>query len=441
MNKLRPIGYSFADDFLGSRIERLSRSPFKKDAILLRMCAVALPFFHLLDTISNFCSYVFESLKGRKWIVLPSSTNPGVPVSAYLDLAHKHGAAIFKSVFDSITRGPGSAIYGFENLVHLPAQGITYQLMPLSRFGDNLLCYINAKWVAYKLGIPLIVRKFPHIDQLAIVDRSEYTLPQHLGLASNFNEYQVEKSGFHPAPDEAKKLGPGIFSVPFFPGGPLNIDWTDEDFRQSVLKDLALNTENSHLSLAIPQENSFNIALHLRTGGGFDHWNVGIKYPDKVSPLEFYEEALKHMIDIHPAIPINVQLFTDSGNPDKAIQHFKDIIAKHTTRKDITISYKKSPHGDTEEMVVTDMLSMAKFDTIIRSHSQFSKLAGLIGMPRVEITPKTIHVKGNVVQVEDISITTREKDIDGKVTRTTSQTIAIHVTHTYPFYVPPPLSS
>ena len=48
--------------------------------------------------------------------------------------------------------------------------GVTYEFSG-GRFGDNLLAYLHAKWVAHREGIPLLYKPFPYSSELALDER------------------------------------------------------------------------------------------------------------------------------------------------------------------------------------------------------------------------------------------------------------------------------
>ncbi|NDD99733.1 hypothetical protein EB008_05520, partial [bacterium] len=44
------------------------------------------------------------------------------------------------------------------------AVAVTYDYDKKARLGDNLMCYLHAKWVSYKNGIPILYKPFPYSD-------------------------------------------------------------------------------------------------------------------------------------------------------------------------------------------------------------------------------------------------------------------------------------
>lgn len=45
---------------------------------------------------------------------------------------------------------------------------ITFRYLEISRLGDYAKGYLNAKWVAAKLGVPVVLRPFPHSSKFKI---------------------------------------------------------------------------------------------------------------------------------------------------------------------------------------------------------------------------------------------------------------------------------
>ena len=49
---------------------------------------------------------------------------------------------------------------------------VTYDVSP-GRFGDQMLCYLHAKWISYRYGFPLLYKPFLHSDAFALHEKEE----------------------------------------------------------------------------------------------------------------------------------------------------------------------------------------------------------------------------------------------------------------------------
>ena len=52
------------------------------------------------------------------------------------------------------------------------AAGVTYTFSG-GRFGDNLISYLHAKWVAYRAGVPLLYKPFGYSGMLVMDEEEE----------------------------------------------------------------------------------------------------------------------------------------------------------------------------------------------------------------------------------------------------------------------------
>src|SRR3989344_7064790 len=96
--------------------------------------------------------------------------------------------------------------------VHVCAMhhAVTYELSQ-GRFGDNLLSYIHAKWIAYKYDVPLLYKPFVYSDQLLLHERE---LLYSDVVKNQFDNIVVLGKHLMPQHDENNSI---LYIVPYFP--------------------------------------------------------------------------------------------------------------------------------------------------------------------------------------------------------------------------------
>src|SRR5271156_1825171 len=115
----------------------------------------------------------------------------------------------FLFAFFSLPLFADSRIEVFRNLGKGNQKAITYPATGC-RFGDNLLAYLNARWLSYKYNLPFLYRQFPYSDQLALHEKDYLRLDLHWPFFKKFWALQQEQ-------DILKISGPALITVPYFP--------------------------------------------------------------------------------------------------------------------------------------------------------------------------------------------------------------------------------
>lgn len=399
---------SYADNYVGKLI--LGNygviGPVKRE-VFGRILSVTLPFFHLIDAIRYECYYLHAKMKGKKWIV--KNEQICLSIDKYTQVRNQHLWAIFTSAFKGLIN-PASAVGFFAKHAEMtiPEKAITYELFPHSRLGDNVACYFNAKWAAYKMGLPLILKPFPHWNELKLSDKSPYTLPN--GLYNNVPVTQLEGSFDAQAMEKIEKAEKGLFETPFMFTG--NIDWSDEKFCQSAVDDLMAITGDVPYA---PKENYVNVALHYRDGGDFDFQHEKYLMPAKFPCEDYYKGQIKFVLEKYKGQNVHFQIFTDSTNPQSVKKMFEDFEKSLPQDENRDVSFgcvESNDHSD--HRTVSEMVQMSKYDCLIRPASGLSRLAGLMGSPKLEIYPTQASMRENqdgsglTTSIEKVAVVTRD---------------------------------
>lgn len=257
------------------------------------------------------------------------------------------------------------------------------------RFGDNLLAYSRAKYIACLYDIPLLYIPFPYSDYLMMHHLEPRWSQEKMSEYKDIISYKDVNGKIDPDADL-------LYIIPFFPESvyerncPINpylfdVDWDNPKLKKELQKMIkpicALNI------LQIPS-NCITVALHIRIGTGFDM--VGGKtyddmikwHPLKWPPISFYVESLQRILDRFPNQKIYVYIFTDHDNPKELMDYFMQVMPNERMMFDCRM-YDNKHNAN----VLEDFFSLLQFDCLIRSDSHFSLMAEKIGDYRMLIAP------------------------------------------------------
>jgi hypothetical protein len=267
------------------------------------------------------------------------------------------------------------------------------------RFGDNLIAYLHAKWIAQQYHLVFLYRPFKYSDEL-VMDEEEIPLQ---GISKPRKKVYLDQG-----PKEREVYHPTLYVCPYFPEDPsewmgneqnrwfsFHVDWKDRAFREEVRKMIRPKRE---LPLISPPPDQIGVAIHVREGGGFD-LGVNIQTGDptkpyKFPPLQFYVEALKQVLERLPGRRIYCYVFTDAKDPKGLIDQIKAQVTG-----EITWDWRKEGNRHDKDVLI-DFFSFFNFDVLIRSRSNFSMVASLIHDFAIVCSPKEIVVmNGKVVPV------------------------------------------
>lgn len=252
---------------------------------------------------------------------------------------------------------------------------ITYELNG-GRLGDNLSTYCKAKWLSYKLGIPLLYKSFEYSDQLQLHTTDQLFSEE---IKNTFDAIVKVKSM-----DDIKnnKQENVLFVTNFYTQTPGLYEYSLQDvqFAQEIRN---LLTPITTPELPIKEKNSVTVALHVRTGGGFDPKNSAQKWPTKFPPRSYYIEQLKTLRKlIEKTLSLHVYLFTDDAHPAELVQKYIQELSDPT----ITFDFR-TEHNSHDTNVVEDFYAMAQCDCLIRSSSLLAKATQLLGSHLIILYP------------------------------------------------------
>jgi hypothetical protein len=269
-----------------------------------------------------------------------------------------------------------------QELEYNQLKRVTYEFGG-GRFGDQLMCYIHAKWISYYYGIPLIYEPFSFSNRLAL-HYAEYSSIEHgrtlrrvrpdPGMEINYNRKELERYIIPYFPDSAweqEKRNNEWYSF--------SVDWEDPEFKkelQQMIRPLYISPY-----LQIPSDR-VSIALHVREGGGFDGEAPWRWHPLKFPPQSYYIEQVRKISKLFPGQPLYVYVFTDHQQPLELVQEY----IRNLSDLDIKFDCRATDNNHAKN-ILEDFFEMTRFDCLVIADSNFSIIPSKIADYKVVIRP------------------------------------------------------
>lgn len=286
---------------------------------------------------------------------------------------------------------------------------ITFPYLKISRLGDYAKFYLNAKWIARQLGVPLVIRPFPNSDQFNLSQKYKYHLDDSL-QTDNFTRLSVEQAEKICRGELTKAdLGPGIFTVPYSWNWKPQKWSEDQKFRTDYQHDFK---PASHVDIPIvePVKGKVNVAIQVRDGGTFDNVSDKFLFPLRFPDFSYYEAQLEYVLNLeeYKHQPLHLHIFTDAQNPDHLKTKFESIVQRCGRGHEVSITYRPNDRN-AEKAILSDLFSMSQFPIVIRAKSGFSDLATFFGQPQLEILPSRSQTTDNgIASVDQVKIIKRK---------------------------------
>lgn len=171
------------------------------------------------------------------------------------------------------------------------------------RLGDQLLCYLHAKWISHRYGLLLLYKPFLHSEDFALHDFEEWWTEEKEQQFNAVITYKGDEDFSH---DSALYLIPYFSATaddrPLYPDSIyFPIDWKDESFLSKMRRCFA--ARKKYPALVFPDPERLTVALHVRRGGTYDHPDSYLKGPLRFPPDSYYCEALRKLCGLFPGKP------------------------------------------------------------------------------------------------------------------------------------------
>ena len=284
--------------------------------------------------------------------------------------------------------------------------GVVYEFSG-GRFGDNLLCYLHAKWIAFQYDMTLYYKTFPNSNQLKLDDiETKYSMQAHQ------NRMRV-RIGQHPIEEHSDRAF--LYICPYFPEDPrerkidnyvyFDVDWKNEAFRKIAFN---IISPKKNLTLIIPPKDTINIAIHVRRGDNYDTGEFHRRFGLKLPPLDFYVEGLKKVLEFFPGKSIYCYIFTDAQYPQSLEEMFKQCVPLGTQ---IRFGFRRGQMRQ-NMYVLEDFFSLFNFDILIRPQSNFSMIPSLLKDFAVVYHPVDFSLDQNIVNITEVNLELNQKVYD-----------------------------
>jgi hypothetical protein len=286
---------------------------------------------------------------------------------------------------------------------------ITFPYLEISRLGDYAKFYLNAKWIARQLDVPLLIRPFPNSDQFHLSQKYKYHLDDSL-KRDNFTRLSEEQAEKICRGELTKKdLGPGIFTVPY-PWKWKPQKWSkDQGFMTDYRHDF-MPARQADIPIVEPVKGKVNIAIQVRDGGTFDNLSDKFLYPLRFPDFSYYEAQLEYVLNLeeYKHQRVHLHIFTDAVNPDHLKAKFQSVAQRCGRSHEVSISYRPNDRS-ADEAILSDLISISQFPIVIRAKSGFSDLATFFGRPQLEIFPsRSQTTEEGVASVDQVKIVKRK---------------------------------
>jgi len=248
------------------------------------------------------------------------------------------------------------------------------------RLGDQIILYMTSQAIAKQFGFTYLHRPFDYSDQF-LLERDAWC-PEN--PESYFDEVvevsDVTQFGKIKRSITRKSDKQVLYVVKWSMLIAL-LSRQNKAFFRSMRKKMAPNFELQHARLP---HNAVTVALHVRTGGGYDSEEVMAtfpnKFPDPVSALPY----LNTVVNQAGSKKVYVYVFTDDRDPLSIVQRIEPLLK----RPNVVFDCRREGNAH-DKNVLEDFFFMMKFDYLIRpSLSMFPRAVGLLGdFKRVFVYP------------------------------------------------------
>lgn len=291
------------------------------------------------------------------------------------------------------------------------------------RFGDQLLAYAKAEYIAHTYDIRLLYTPFCHAEYLPL----HYA---HLPQASYYKNGTLKEVVVDTHTTVNRLDTHKLYTV--------NLSTKHKDI--TSLDSIALYALQDYTyadkvkKMITPHKpinkinwptDTLTVALHVRKPSGHDtpvtskqlycirdyaHLEPSTikkqdsmpsdkRYPHKFPPDQYYIDQIEMIATLFKDKKLYVYLFTDYHDPAELVERYKPYI------KNSAITLTCHTKQDLSRMrFIDDYYNMAQADCLIRASSNFSRAAQLIGNHKVVIYPKSTHWYNDAVIVDNVWI-------------------------------------
>jgi hypothetical protein len=297
------------------------------------------------------------------------------------------------------------------------------------RFGDQLLAYAKAHYIADLYHLPLLYTPFRHAE---LVELHYAQLPYATYYRNNLlQEVAVHKDTIINTSDNnflytvtlstKHKEITNLDSIALYA-------LQDKKYAHNI-KNMLMPHESLHI-IDWPK-GCITVALHVRKPSGhdtpltskqfYDHNEYALtpptriekkgtmpsdkRYPHKFPPDQYYIDQIELLATLFPEQKLYVYLFTDYNDPQELVKRYKPHI--HNDHVTLVCHTKEQQQY---MRFIDDYYNMAQTDCLVRASSNFSRAAQLLGNHKIVIYPKSTHWYADAVIVNEVWILSVDTD-------------------------------
>jgi hypothetical protein len=312
------------------------------------------------------------------------------------------------------------------SFTNAPRAAVTYKLNNGGRLGNQFLCYMHAKWVAYHFDIPLLYVPFSYSDQLVMHDIEQHFVQREVGRRFN-RVVTLQRGGILTIDRDS----PTLYVIPYFPECVFEVEsfnssacyfkvpWDDAGFKEELQKCIRPKRQ---LSLLQKLSDGIAVGVHVRKScngidGNLSHdFPQGLNTPNMVFmdasfpfsfvPDGYYLEQITRLTYLFPRQKLYVYIISDDSNVDKIIQKYRQII----TSPQVEFICRAAGNGH-DSNVLEDFFFLAQCDCLIRSESTFAATASKLGDYLVHTFPKHHRWDNGHLVMDEVEMTMRGNPI------------------------------
>jgi hypothetical protein len=265
---------------------------------------------------------------------------------------------------------------------------ISYSLSG-GRFGDNLVSYCHARWLAFVYDLDFLPVKFKYCEQLPAYQRyswleeTEIVRSKCVSIGKFGEDFASRVRDFGQDPEDV------IYVLEYHPehiseweGDStwnlwLGVDWNREDFISILREDLGCSKKDKSFDITkIP------ILCHFRTASGDDVYEQSARaFPLKHLRADYFARAILLARNILKS-PSEVVVVTDSAAPNKTLRELAKNFPGESVALLPTLTTAATRH---RSAVVADFHAMCTYPVLIATQSNLSSIAAKVGIQDLAI--------------------------------------------------------
>jgi hypothetical protein len=276
------------------------------------------------------------------------------------------------------------------------------------RLGDQLTCYISARWMAHRYNLRFCYRPFKNSEKFAF-----HRLYEPFDLKEDSKQFAhvvkfPDLAGLQNRPDFRPESNT-LYVIPFL-GLCCDSMWNDESFLTLIRQEIASIEPLTPLQL--PKDKHV-VAVHVRSGIEYDKISEAKllqcsgkarmkRWAGKFPPYVYYVEQIERLYHMLHDEPLYIHIFGDSPDLNSIARLFQETL----NNPHIEFGFRSEGNGSRSN-IMDDFFGLIQCDYLIRGTSNFSLVAEKLGFHKITISPYRLEEINKKSTVTQVSIRTR----------------------------------